>query len=89
MASKDYFRNLAQMSRRIAGNMTDPVIVDQLLAIGEEYDLERPSARLSRIQQWTSRQDSTQRKTANPADRRDRRIRLHRREATSNLALLA
>jgi hypothetical protein len=44
MASKDYFRNLAQMSRRIAGNMTDPVIVDQLLAIGEEYDLEAERA---------------------------------------------
>jgi hypothetical protein len=44
MPSKNYFRNLAQMSRRIAGNMTDPVIVDQLLAIGEEYDLEAERA---------------------------------------------
>ena len=44
MPGKDYFRNLARMSRRIAGNMTDPVIVEQLLLIGEEYDLEAERA---------------------------------------------
>ena len=40
MSSKDHFRNLAQMSRRIAGNMIDPVIVARLQAIGEDYDLQ-------------------------------------------------
>jgi len=44
MPSKDYFRNLAQMSRRIAGNMTDPAIAEKLQAIGEEYDLEAERA---------------------------------------------
>jgi hypothetical protein len=40
MPSKDYFRNLAEMSRRIAGNMTDPAIAARLQAIGEDYDLQ-------------------------------------------------
>lgn len=40
MQSKDYFRNLAQMSRRIAGNMVDPVIAARLRAIGADYDLQ-------------------------------------------------
>jgi hypothetical protein len=38
MPSREYFRNLAQMSRRIAGNMTDPAIAERLLAIGDEFD---------------------------------------------------
>lgn len=40
MPSRDYFRNLAQMSRRIAGNMTDSAIAARLQAIGEDYDLQ-------------------------------------------------
>lgn len=44
MPSKDYFRNLAQMSRRIASNMTDPAIVERLEAIGAEYDLQAEQA---------------------------------------------
>jgi hypothetical protein len=44
MPSRDYFRNLAQMSRRIAGNMTDPAIVAQLQAIGQQFDLEAEHA---------------------------------------------
>ena len=44
MASKDYFRNLAQMSRRIAHNMTDRAIADRLEAIGVEYDLQAERA---------------------------------------------
>jgi len=38
MPSKEYFRNLAQMSRRIAGNMTDPAIAARLEAIGADFD---------------------------------------------------
>ena len=58
MASKDYFRNLAQMSRRIARNMTDPAIVERLEAIGADYDLQAeqapdsdPSERLAPLKQ--------------------------------------
>jgi hypothetical protein len=40
MPSKDYFRNLARMSRRIAGNMTDRAIAARLEAIGAEFDLQ-------------------------------------------------
>jgi hypothetical protein len=44
MPSKEYFRNLAQMSRRIAGNMTDPAIAARLEAIGEDFDLQAAGA---------------------------------------------
>ena len=40
MPSKAYFRNLAQMSRRIAQNMIDPAIAERLEAIGAEFDLQ-------------------------------------------------
>jgi hypothetical protein len=38
MPSKDHFRNLAQMSRRIARNMTDRAIAERLEAIGDEFE---------------------------------------------------
>lgn len=38
MPSKEYFRNLAQMSRRVSRNMTDPAIARRLLAIGDEFE---------------------------------------------------
>lgn len=38
MPSKEYFSNLAQMSRRIARNMTDPAIARRLEAIGEDFE---------------------------------------------------
>jgi len=38
MPSKEYFRNLARMSRRVARNMIDPAIAQRLEAIGHEYD---------------------------------------------------
>jgi hypothetical protein len=38
MPSKEYFRNLAQMSRRIARNMTDPAIARRLEAIGVDFE---------------------------------------------------
>ena len=38
MPSKEYFRNLAQMSRRIALNMTDRAIAQRLEAIGEDFE---------------------------------------------------
>jgi len=44
MPSKEYFRNLAQMSRRIARNMTDPAIAQRLEAIGEEFDQQAADA---------------------------------------------
>lgn len=40
MPSKAYFRNLAQMSRRIAQNMIDPAVAERLEAIGAEFDLQ-------------------------------------------------
>lgn len=44
MPSKDYFRNLAEMSRRIARNMTDQATADRLEAIGAEFDLQAAQA---------------------------------------------
>jgi hypothetical protein len=38
MPSKDYFRNLAQMSRRVAKNMTDKAVSDRLEAMASDYD---------------------------------------------------
>jgi hypothetical protein len=44
MPSKEYFMNLAQMSRRIARNMTDPAIARRLEAIGEEFEQQAADA---------------------------------------------
>jgi hypothetical protein len=44
MPSRDYFRNLAQMSRRVARNMTDRAIAERLEAIGAEFDLQADAA---------------------------------------------
>jgi hypothetical protein len=44
MPSKEYFRNLAQMSRRVSRNMTDPAIAQRLLAIGDEFELQAAAA---------------------------------------------
>jgi hypothetical protein len=44
MPSKEYFRNLAQMSRRIARNMTDPAIARRLEAIGDEFEQQAAEA---------------------------------------------
>jgi hypothetical protein len=38
MPSKDYFRNLAQMSRRVAKNMTDKAVSDRLEAMASDYE---------------------------------------------------
>jgi hypothetical protein len=38
MPSKEYFKNLAQMSRRIALNMTDRAIAQRLQAIGDDFE---------------------------------------------------
>jgi len=44
MPSKDYFRNLAQMSRRVSRNMTDPAIAQRLLAIGDDFEQQAAAA---------------------------------------------
>jgi len=44
MPSKEYFRNLARMSRRIARNMTDPAIARRLEAIGDEFEQQAADA---------------------------------------------
>lgn len=44
MPSKDYFRNLAQMSRRVARNMTDPAIARRLEAIGDDFEQQAADA---------------------------------------------
>ena len=44
MPSKEYFSNLAQMSRRIARNMTDPAIARRLEAIGEDFEQQAADA---------------------------------------------
>jgi hypothetical protein len=44
MPSKEYFRNLAQMSRRISRNMTDPAIAQRLLAIGDDFEQQAADA---------------------------------------------
>jgi hypothetical protein len=44
MPSKEYFRNLAQMSRRIARNMTDPAIARRLEAIGLDFEQQAAGA---------------------------------------------
>jgi hypothetical protein len=44
MPSKEYFRNLAQMSRRVSRNMTDPAIAQRLLAIGDDFEQQAADA---------------------------------------------
>jgi hypothetical protein len=44
MPSKEYFRNLAQMSRRVARNMTDPAIARRLEAIAEDFEQQAADA---------------------------------------------
>lgn len=44
MPSKDYYRNLAQMSRRVARNMTDPAIARRLEAIGDDFEQQAADA---------------------------------------------
>ncbi len=44
MPSKEYFRNLARMSRRIARNMTDPAIARRLEVIGDEFEQQAADA---------------------------------------------
>jgi hypothetical protein len=38
MPSKEHFRNLAQMARRVSANMTNRDIADRLEAIGRDFD---------------------------------------------------
>ncbi len=44
MPSKEYFRNLALMSRRVARNMTDPAIARRLEAIGDDFEQQAADA---------------------------------------------
>lgn len=38
MATREQFRNLAQMARRISANITNQDVVDRLNAIGRDFD---------------------------------------------------
>jgi hypothetical protein len=44
MPSKEHFRNLARMARRISANMTNRAVADRLEAIGRDFDYQAEEA---------------------------------------------